>query len=138
MVKSKQTQELEERYGKSQSKTNVIDLGEWDLNTIIKFKDGKERQLVHIEFRNMAIDLLRFDDGTEIFTGDIKDSFDLTTKFQDIHGKTLNIGDKVKTKWGGGGYVILKNNEPCFSFESGNFVIPISEEAIKFRGIVKE
>ena len=69
---------LEKRYGRSQLKTDVYELGEWSLNQEIKFKDGKTRKLIHIEYRNMMIDLLRFDDGTELFTGDIQHNFDPT------------------------------------------------------------
>lgn len=69
------TKELEREYGKSRSDTDVLGLGKWKLGENIPFKDGKIRQLVHIECRNMAVDLLRFDDGTELFTEQIKDNF---------------------------------------------------------------
>ena len=70
------TKELNGMYGKSQEKTDVIGLGVWKLGQEIKFNDGKIRKLIHIEYRNMAVDLLRFDDKTELFTEDIKDNFD--------------------------------------------------------------
>ena len=70
------TEKLKKRYGESEEKTDVIGLGVWKLGQKIKFKDGKFRKLVHIEYRNMAIDLLRFDDGVSLFTGDIKDNFE--------------------------------------------------------------
>lgn len=71
------TKELEKLYGKTQKTTDVLGLGEWNLGDDIKFKDGKTRKLVHIEYRNMAIDLLRFDDGVECYTGEIKDKIAL-------------------------------------------------------------
>ena len=70
--------ELENKYGKTQRSTGVLGLGEWNLNQEILFKDGKKRKLVYIKYRNMAVDLLRFDDGTELFTGDIQHNFDPT------------------------------------------------------------
>lgn len=73
--KGERGNEFEKLYGKSEEKTDCIGLGEWKRNDLIKFKDGKTRQLIHIEYRNMAIDLLRFDDGLEIFTEDIKNYF---------------------------------------------------------------
>ena len=69
------TKELNKMYGTTELKTNVLGLGEWNLWEKIKFNDGKIRKLVHIEYRNKAIDLLRFEDGKEVFTGDIKDEF---------------------------------------------------------------
>mgnify|MGYP001581069081 CR=1 FL=1 len=68
-------EELEKMYGKSQNKTDVMGLGEWNLGDCIKFIDGNVRKLVHIEYRNMAVDLLRFDDGKEVFTGDVQKEF---------------------------------------------------------------
>jgi hypothetical protein len=82
--KKESTKELNKRYGITQQKTNVLGLGEWKLGQKVKFKDGKIRKLIHIEYRNMAIDLLRFDDGKAIFTGDIKDNF----KFVENHNLT--------------------------------------------------
>ena len=70
--------ELENKYGKTQLSTDVLGLGRWNLNQEILFKDGKKRKLVHIEYRNMAVDLLRFDDGSELFTGDIQHNCDPT------------------------------------------------------------
>ena len=69
---------LEKQYGQSQPSTNVCGLGEWKLNQSILFQDGTNKTLIHIEYRNMMIDLLRFDDGTELFTGDIQHNFDPT------------------------------------------------------------
>ncbi len=71
----KQTQFLIKRYGKTQSETDVINLGKWNLWQPIKFNDGKIRRIAHIEYRNMAVDLIRFDDGKELFTENIKDNF---------------------------------------------------------------
>ena len=78
MTESEKMNSLEKRYGCSQLKTDVYGLGEWKLNQEIKFKNGKTCKLIHIEYRNMMIDLLRFDDGTELFTGDIQHTFDPT------------------------------------------------------------
>lgn len=77
-METRETEKLNKKYGQSRDKTDVIGLGEWKLSEKIFFKDGKTRQLIHIEYRNMAVDLLRFDDGVELFTGDIKDNFQLT------------------------------------------------------------
>ena len=57
------TQELIKIYGESQEKTDVLGLGKWNLWQPIKFNDGKIRRITHIEYRNMAVDLIRFDDG---------------------------------------------------------------------------
>lgn len=81
------TAELEKQFGKSQQKTDVLGLGKWKLGDIIEFVDGSKKKLIHIERRNMAVDLLRFDDGTELFTEDIKDNF----KFSEKKKKTRNF-----------------------------------------------
>jgi len=75
-----ETKELIKRYGESQNKTDVIGIGQWNLNEIILFNDGKKRKLIHIEYRNMAVDLLRFDDGTELFTNEIHNNFKIINK----------------------------------------------------------
>lgn len=66
--------ELEELYGKSQRSTKVVGLPLMKLNDSFQFKDGKKRKLLHIEYRNMCVDLLRFDDGVELFTDAIYDN----------------------------------------------------------------
>ena len=76
--KPNNTEELEELYGKSQQKTDVLGLGEWCLGDLIKFRDGETRKLVHIEYRNMAVDLLRFNDGKQVFTENVIGEFQLT------------------------------------------------------------
>lgn len=70
-IKEKIEKELETKYGKSEKETSVLGVGIFKLGQTYKFKDGIWRRLVHIEYRNMAVDLLRFDDGTELFTGDL-------------------------------------------------------------------
>ena len=69
----KEQAKLEKDYGKSEQTTNVLGLGEWKLGDNIKFKDKSIKKLIHIEYRNMAVDLLRFDDGTQLFTGQLID-----------------------------------------------------------------
>ena len=71
----RQTQSLIKTYGKTESKTDVLGLGKWNLWQPIKFNDEKIRRIAHIEYRNMAVDLIRFEDGKELFTEDIKDNF---------------------------------------------------------------
>lgn len=66
--------ELEKLYGKSKSTTKIIGLPLMKLNTVFQFTDGKKRRLVHIEHRNMAVDFLRFDDNTDLFTADVYDT----------------------------------------------------------------
>ncbi|KKM94114.1 hypothetical protein LCGC14_1201560, partial [marine sediment metagenome] len=55
------TQMLERKYGNSEWKTDVVGSMPWNLWQPIRFKDGKTRRITHIECRNMAVDLIRFD-----------------------------------------------------------------------------
>jgi len=71
----KKTQELINIYGTTEKKTDVLGLGKWNLWQHIRFNDGKIRRIAHIEFRNRAVDLIRFDDETQLFTENIKDKF---------------------------------------------------------------
>lgn len=69
---------LNHRYGKSQKETDLVGVSQkFKLGKEYKFKDGTTSRLAHIEFRNMAVDLLYFANGKELFSGDIVKNLDL-------------------------------------------------------------
>jgi len=74
-MSKKTTKELEKIYGTSAKKTEMFE-GKAILGKIYPGLDNKERKLIHIEVRNMLVDLWRFDDGLEVFTGDLDKHFD--------------------------------------------------------------
>lgn len=131
------TQELVENYGNSEKDTGVLGLGRWKLGEDILFKDGKQRRLIHIEYRNIAIDLLRFDDGTELFTGDIKNNFDFKTNLKDFRGNIISIGDDLIAKWGGVGTVLIEEGNLIIAFESGNIKTKLDEQNISYRELAR-
>ena len=60
-------------YTDSRKSSQIMGLPILLLNQTLLFKDGKKRKLEHIEYRNMACDMYRFDDGTMIDTEDLYD-----------------------------------------------------------------
>jgi hypothetical protein len=69
------TKELNKKYGLSRKETDIIDLGKWKLNEIIDFKDNKKRKLIHIQYINMCVDVLTFDDGLRLVSEEIINNF---------------------------------------------------------------
>ena len=60
------------------------------------------------------------------------------TKFKDIEGKEIFIGDYLQTKWGGVGKVVKQGQELLILFESGNYPVILDEDCIEYRGLVKQ
>jgi len=62
---------LKKMYGKSEDSCEVVGLPILKLGEMYKFKDGRTRQLLHIEYINMAVDKLTFTGGLRLFTDEI-------------------------------------------------------------------
>jgi hypothetical protein len=54
---------------------------------------------------------------------------------EDIHGNEIKEGDEVRTKWGGGGLIIVKNHKLHVAFENGDYVVPLTKEDIDHIGL---
>lgn len=54
---------------------------------------------------------------------------------KDIHGKEIKVGDEIRVKWGGGGLIVSKNKRLWVAFESGDYVIPLTQDDINYREI---
>lgn len=72
---NKTTKDLEKIYGSSAKETEMF-CGKAILGKTYKGLDNTDRKLIHIETVNMLVDLWRFEDGLEVFTGNIDKYFD--------------------------------------------------------------
>lgn len=87
-VDEREKNELDRKYGKSAPFTDCFE-GRIKLNSEFIFKDGVKRRLIHIEVRNMLVDLFRFDDGFEMFTGDINKYVERVPYVEELERKSV-------------------------------------------------